>query len=334
MRRFDSGFAIPPRAFEILVDSNGHSTRKLDLSMMEAFVDLEELRLHLICHENHSFSDRCDNLDGLRMMLDATPKLVTLDLLLPDDLDSADDSFYPYSSVFPACGYWPHLLKLGLSNIDVHLVDLIELLAVQLPKLRTLHLGSIRLLEGTWQGLFESVKYACQLESLFFEEDVLLDEQGEDVFEVNAQLIDFDFEGFLQYIIHGRDDPHLRHPLLRSNQPSFKSMEYLRQTLQTIQSIGSGSKAISVVRKALEDGTQLYSEALKDYKPSVTEGLEDTKEITLRAVKRDGELAFDATFEDSVRSFTAEAFANLVIARMSELKEPSAEGTIEFREHF
>lgn len=64
---------------------------------------------------------------------------------------------------------WPALETLVLYNISIKAVDLIHLIDVRMLNLLHLRIGEIRLLEGTWEGVFECLKGSDPLLSIRFD---------------------------------------------------------------------------------------------------------------------------------------------------------------------
>ncbi len=78
-------------------------------------------------------------------------------------------TFYNYKYVFPKEGEWPALETLVLYRISIKAVDLIHLSDVRMPNLLHLRIREIRLLEGTWEGVFECLKGSGRLSSIRFD---------------------------------------------------------------------------------------------------------------------------------------------------------------------
>jgi hypothetical protein len=86
-------------------------------------------------------------------------------------MESEALTFYRYKCVFPKKGSpeWPALETLVRYNISIKAVDLIHLIDVRMLNLLHLRIGEIRLLEGTWEGVFECLKGSDPLLSIRFD---------------------------------------------------------------------------------------------------------------------------------------------------------------------
>ncbi|KAL9003728.1 MAG: hypothetical protein Q9188_003415 [Gyalolechia gomerana] len=75
------------------------------------------------------------------------------------DLTTGDSVCFTYGDVFPSAGGWPYLTQLHLTGLAITGLDLYYLLDVQIGPLERLWLCHIDLLEGTWEGAIELLKW-------------------------------------------------------------------------------------------------------------------------------------------------------------------------------
>lgn len=139
---------------------------------VQDFSGLEHFDFTLAWYYEYRTPMICEDVNDLQFLLTSMDHLKSLRLRLSRDC-SEDPTFYIYEQVFSAAKVWSKLRTLKLQFMSTTATDLLLLLVFQMPALRHLELGDIKLLEGTWHSMIEGLKESNQLvhwdlEILFF----------------------------------------------------------------------------------------------------------------------------------------------------------------------
>lgn len=188
-----------------------------------AFAGLERLIFRLASYgesEDSITPELYNNVTGLSELLRSMDKLKHLGLNLPSHLDEPP-IFYDYDQVFPEDKQWPTLESLVLVAFSIKATDLMHLLENRMPNLKHLVIGEIRLLEGTWEGVFECLKRSGRLSSFRFVFDTYLFHcDGEDFWDPKYK--DGVYEDLECYVLEGG-----RHPCLVDEEPDSNAQKFV-----------------------------------------------------------------------------------------------------------
>ncbi|CAF9925457.1 hypothetical protein IMSHALPRED_006479 [Imshaugia aleurites] len=222
--------SLPPSVFSI-------TTRMTECRVdfgVAAYCRLEYLKLSLADYHSLPASALYDNLHGLNRMLESMVALKQFELDLPDDCNNDIEDFFPYKMIFPRNGYWPQLTIFTVQNLAISTKDLITLLLTNMPKLTQLSFGSIKLLDGQWEGILEYLRIANRFSSFQKESQSLLLHGGDTYYlsrdhdDHSRRGIHYAFVRSLEdYVVKWWHNPTLRHPSLKKNQPAQQSLDYL-----------------------------------------------------------------------------------------------------------
>lgn len=114
--------------------------------------------------------DQRQALNVLPELLWHTSGLRRLSLRLPSDLDNLTISksvseYYRYDAIFPPIRVWPELTELSIWGLAIGGWDLMMLILWR-ARVKKLSLGGIDLLDGTWEGVFQGMRYRRRLTEL------------------------------------------------------------------------------------------------------------------------------------------------------------------------
>lgn len=212
--------------------SNGVPPYVFDRSQMEtpssysfdivAFSGLQVLKLSIAAYGGERTPELFPNIEGLRFLLGSMHRLRVLNLNLPK-YPEGEPACYSYNQVFPRDGRWSQLTSLSLSSFESSATDLLTLVTRKTPKLSQLELGTINLLTGTWEGVFECMMRSRHLTKF----DIVPETQ---FWHCKATRI-FPHEhapGTIEeYVEYGG-----RHPYLRSDEPDSAAQKYITEDLK------------------------------------------------------------------------------------------------------
>ena len=195
-----------------------------------AFSGLKTLKLRITYDDKNTLIPYA-SMDGLRSLLGSMHHLESLTLSLPDN--RPNQLLYSCEDIFPPQGRWSHLTSLHLDNFASSATDFLTLLTRAMPNLKDLHLSTIELLSGTWEGVLECMMQLMHLSLLLIYPDTEFLHCGGDKFlDEQESFIRDEIEN---YVVYGG-----RHPCLRPNQSKSAAKEYvteeLRQFYKTSQS--------------------------------------------------------------------------------------------------
>ena len=178
-----------------------------------ALSEIKRLHLLLASCRDAEAPEYCDNIGGLPQLLGSMHVLQRLELDVPNTIN--DLILYNHDQVFPKVTMWNNLGTLGLFNFSSSATDLLRLLLIQMPRLKSLDLGPTQLVEGCWESVIECLRQCHQFTALEIESDCLLYHRGE-------EFLLCDNADITEYIMHGG-----RHPCLSEDQPTSASEAYM-----------------------------------------------------------------------------------------------------------
>ena len=209
----DSIAGISPEVFERR-DPLRPSILGLDIA---AFSGLKRLHLRLAGCEGLA-PDNCDNIEWLPKLLGSMHSLRRLDLELSLSCTEEDHlSLFRCDQVFPQVTTWKNLEAMNLHNFASSATNLLRLLLIQMPNLKSLGLGITQLLEGDWESVIECFKQFNHFTTFKIDYDSILSHNGDEGLECDNNTI-------TEYILHGG-----RHPCLSDDQPASASEAYILQ---------------------------------------------------------------------------------------------------------
>ena len=186
------------------------------------------------------------NLLGLHLSLRGMPNLKTLDLWFPTA------TIIKYNDWFSQHGQWPSpsLTTFRFKGIlEVHAHELADLLLISMPKLRHLTVGSIDLLTGKWQGMFELLMMQGHFDSFVFYDESYLTPgvEGYDFLGFWSNEEDGDMRGAMKsemskFLVNGRKGNGLKHPCIEPMDPVADSSSYLLELLEDWQFDEAGTE--------------------------------------------------------------------------------------------
>lgn len=223
IRSFRSGAMISTCAFDTRSAVQG-SSLAYDYRMHEG---LEMLDLGLRFPPWESHAGHCSVQDNIRELLQSVPALKYLELYFPNWSVYIPQPRVSYKMAFPQTGRWYHLSTFFISNIAIGISDLMSLLILRMPRLRYLTLGSIDLLDGRWEGVFEVLRVAGFLHSLELYNYQGMGYHGKAAVGPMAQRQRDFIQRMQKYVIEWRQHPTLKHPGLRPEQPQEESLDFL-----------------------------------------------------------------------------------------------------------
>lgn len=204
----------------------------------------------LASYADHETPMLFKNVDGLRLLLDSMNLLKFLSLRLSHD-GGQDPAFYRYENVFSATKFWCRLTTLKLEFMSTTATDLLRLLVFQMPQMRHLELGDIKLLEGSWHSVIEGLKQSNRLASFKIPVRTKLVHRSGIIF----MYYDSEFRiPVMEYIMHGG-----QHPCTPPNKPNHAAQIYVvdietsvRERLEELDSTRS-EELDSAAREELMD---------------------------------------------------------------------------------
>lgn len=236
---------IPPA--EIFDTPNGRQSCKHH--SVSAYSGLLNLKLCLVGWCDNPMVKLYDNLPGVSSMLEAMTALKRFELELPEDYVNEPVIYFPYAKVFPANGRWPHLTTFMVLNLSIGTKDLITLLTKQMPSLRHLTFGNMRLLDGHWEGIVEYLRNSNQLSSFRLVSEYAMLHRGNEIYlALNSpaplspigQSYFVKIRLMMEYVVNGLRDPTLKHPSLNPRQQAHQSSEYLRDVYRLCDAHDAG----------------------------------------------------------------------------------------------
>lgn len=229
-------------AYPAVCNTQNRATELILLPGINAFIRLKELKLAISC--GYSGVDGYKTLIGLRHLLHYVRDLEMLDLKFGTHTFGRvcgidRDSWFQYGSVFPRDGRWPHLRRLVVQNLEITDEDLVHLLFVKMLSLQDLEFGDMCLLRGTWERIIETLRFRglssfkmssynliYDVEECFLAPIMYLDPEDDEADIDNSACQDF-IERIERYVVHWRHDFTLRHPSLKTDQPTQDSLDFL-----------------------------------------------------------------------------------------------------------
>lgn len=279
--------------------------------MTRAYANLEELELRFESMED----DEGDHLNGLRILLGSTFKLRRLRLLLPPVF--LQTGWQNHDLIFPADGLWLHLTAIRLHNLNIHLKDCIEFLILRMPHLRQMQLGNIHLLEGSWRGVFELLKYGAHLNVMKIDKNSHLLHHGRNIdFMRENRINNVDVGKLAEYVVKGQKNPSLKHPCLDRRQYNHESRVYLEDVLQVLERTSLACRAMEVVRSAIGAAERLNVDLTLGREFTDAEKLASRRKLAFQVVEINGRPTFDVEVEGEVRRLTSEEFSALMLETM------------------
>lgn len=163
-RKFECGPTMPPTVF--LLPENPEVASAW-LSCLGCYTNIHRLELDLDSNNSELVHDKDyireqGNLKGLQCLLGNAKHLQHLSLSLPRDYSNIPlrARLFRYDHVFPTRIHWPKLVFFSLQNLSLHMEDFVGLFDVEsMISLKTLKLGNIELLSGTWEAAIEILKF-------------------------------------------------------------------------------------------------------------------------------------------------------------------------------
>lgn len=232
---------VPPYVF----DTSDNSRTGLDIT---AFSELEHFDITLACYYDHSMPTIFKKVQNLQVLLDTMDRLRSLRLRL-SHVSGRDPTLYTHEQIFPASKVWSQLTTLKLKSMSTTASDLLHLLVFQMPELRHLKLGGIKLIEGTWHSVIEGLKQSNRISSFGIAYNTTLVHHSGKMFMSYRSIF---LRRVGEYLIHGG-----HHPCLPPNQSSHVAQNYmmdiepsLRNNLAELDRTRS-EEPDSVARKAL-----------------------------------------------------------------------------------
>ena len=200
--------------------------RKLYRASDHAYNNLKSFAIRVIALNQGDFTSP----EGLGILPDMLVEMKDLENLEVDlrrwfNLDlSYDIRYHTLQQLFPF-DIWPNLVSLSLSGLSTKATDLLDLLSIQLPKLRRLSLTEIELLDGHWEGMIAVMNGVGLREFTLQGYHPCLTYRGRLMFEAgkpNTEYTHVDFFNDIEhYVVHGG-----RHPCLPPNSESRASLYY------------------------------------------------------------------------------------------------------------
>lgn len=198
-----------------------------------ALSGLQVLKLCIAAYGNEKTPKSYPNLEGLRFLLGSMHHLRVLNLDLPE-YPRDEPACYSYSQVFPRDGQWSQLTSLSLYSFASGATDLLTLVTRKTPKLSHLKLGTINLLSGTWEGVFECMMRSRHLTEINIVHETQFWHRGATGFFFHKHAPNsFDME---LYVECGG-----RHPCLRSDEPDSAAQKYITEDLQPFCEVFRGT---------------------------------------------------------------------------------------------
>ena len=187
------------------------------------------------------------NFLGLHLSLRGMPNLKTLDLWFPQA------TVIKYNQWFSQHGQWPSPSLTTFrfkGTLTVHAHELGDLLLIGMPKLRNLTVGSIDLLSGKWQGMFELLMMQGHFDSFAFYDESYLTPGGEEYdflgffaeTDVHAGLRGAMKSALSSFMVNGRKDNGEKHPCLEPMDPVADSSLYLLELAEAWQFNEAGTE--------------------------------------------------------------------------------------------
>lgn len=202
---------VPPYVF----DRSNHSSTGLDITV---FSGLEHFDFTLAWDYDYKPPMIFEDVNGLQLLITSMDQLRLLKLRLSCDYRE-DPTFYTYEQVFSAAKVWSKLTTLELQFMSTAATDLLLLLVFQMPALRHLMLGGIKLLEGTWHSVIEGLKQSNRLSSFGIPYNTsLVHRSGIRFMSYNSLFL----KAVREYMIHGG-----HHPCIPPNQPNHAAQNYM-----------------------------------------------------------------------------------------------------------
>lgn len=151
----------------ICFDTVKHATESMVECSIDAFSELENLSLRFWYDQTQGeirSGLKPDKLSALQSLLKSMTALKTLNLCLPRN---CGENYLTLERVLPTSEiHWTNLSSLELGNVSTPAEDLVELLTIRMPELQVLYLLGIELIEGSWEGVIESMKKSMHLRQI------------------------------------------------------------------------------------------------------------------------------------------------------------------------
>lgn len=143
----------------IVFDTVEHAKESMVECSIDAFSGLESLSLTL---RYDAWRGETRKLSGLQSLLRSMTGLKILNLCLSEKNTRPE---FTLEQILPTTEvHWMKLSSLELESVSTPAKDLVQLLAVRMSKLQVLHLLAIQLVEGSWEGVIESMKNSMHLQ--------------------------------------------------------------------------------------------------------------------------------------------------------------------------
>lgn len=218
---------LPP----IVFDTVEHVTESMVGCSVDAYSGLEYLSLTLRHHVSRGqFRSELDKLSGLQTLFRSMTGLKILNLDIPRPYRSVQDftGEVALERVLPTSEvHWTELTALRLCNVSAPAKYLVQLLTVRMSKLQVLYFREIQLVEGSWEGVIESMKNSMHLRQVSIAacwasghlEHGKFNRSGSWKRSKGGNVRDEDVE---EYVLRGG-----RHPFLLPDEPDSASDKYL-----------------------------------------------------------------------------------------------------------
>ena len=238
----------------------------LTLHSLEAYKDLKSLKLALTSYDGLPVPN--GGLDTICDMLKVMLHLRDLTLILPNIFGAQDTPLKTaFASIFPRLPQMSRVTKFSIERLAISTRDLITVLLEKMPNLQHLGLNRIELLDGRWEGIFESLRIADRLrtltlldddatsydvklmhqDKLFYPDpsefpharvisDASDDSEKSGISEVNEmQEVLTSLE---QYVIDWTKRPLARLPTMSNDKPMEESLGFFEETLRLCEATG------------------------------------------------------------------------------------------------
>lgn len=271
IRTLDCACGVPPEVFQMSSAGINRTDTLHHNDLYDAYSRLEHLTIKLASYSEGFASRPGRNLDKLGLQLHSMRNVRWLNLNLPEHKGDDPRAFVAISQMFPSTKLpywsrtgerennilWPNLTRLYLSNISISLCCWIYLLHIATPNLRWLYLHNVWLKGGSWDSIFELLKYQARLKTLdICDATSLFYGRGDNFLREHCALFP---EAIARYVVEGRDDAALKHPSLGDDQLRDESQLYLQEARRELERTSLNPKysdrnarAAKVIENAIE----------------------------------------------------------------------------------
>ena len=207
-----------PGIHPYVFDSSEYTCQRIFCLDVTAFQGLKRLHLEIARFRRPEIP--IFDIGALQKLLASMNSLQRLDLKFPMDSD-----LYPLmcrlQGVFPVYGEWKYLESMSLQGVTCGTAELLNLVVFQMPVLKTLELGEIRLQDGTWEAVLEFLKQSRHLSTFDIAQYARLLHNDDEMLE-GGKTLECSFEDMKSYVEDGG-----RHPCLKDGQPDSATNLYM-----------------------------------------------------------------------------------------------------------